>query len=111
MQATYEASCEVLTTAPTGSRAFGSSKLKRGAALASPMPFGTLASRAAVWKRIFPSRSCGGSGSGALIDGTLAITRGAQPLQSSRDWQALPFGQKNPSALSTVTFRERKLAT
>jgi hypothetical protein len=75
------------------------------------MPFGTLASRAAVWNRILPSRSCGGSGSGFEIDGTIATTRGAQPLQSSRDWHALPFGQKKPSAFSTVTLRERKFAT
>src|SRR5215510_13650878 len=108
MQATYEASCDVLTTAPTGSRTSGSSKLKRGAAAPRPIPFGTLASRAAVWNRILPSSSCGGSGSGLTIDGTTAITRGAQPLQSRRLWQALPFGQKYESVFTTVTLRDRK---
>src|SRR5581483_3654348 len=64
-QVTYDASCDVLTTLP-GTRRFGSlgGSLKSGAAWPSPIPFGTLESRAAVLKRFFPSSTAGETGSG-----------------------------------------------
>src|SRR2546427_5368820 len=61
-QVTYEATFEVLTTLP-GTRPVAAASSKRGAAAARPARFVVLASRAAVLKRIFPSRRAAGSGS------------------------------------------------
>ncbi len=55
----------MLTTLP-GTAPVSAALLKSGAAAPRPTPFSTLASRAAVLKRILPSRSAACSGSAAM---------------------------------------------
>src|SRR5439155_1311358 len=61
-QVTYDASRDVLTTLP-GTRPVRRASSKSGAACPRPIPFGTLESRAAVLKSVFPSRMAGKIGS------------------------------------------------
>src|SRR5262245_60922086 len=62
---TYDASCAVLTTLP-GTLAVRAALLKSGAAASRPTLFVRLPSRAAVLKRILPSRMDAGSASAAM---------------------------------------------
>jgi hypothetical protein len=62
---TYDASCAVLTTLP-GTLPVFAALLKSGAAAPRPTLFDRLASRAAVLKRILPSRMDAGSASAAM---------------------------------------------
>src|SRR5207302_9511367 len=97
-QVTYEASCDVLTTLP-GTFPVLVASLNSGAAWLRPTPFLTLVSRAAVSKRILPSRSAGGSGStvGSTVRSPVMLATGG-PRITGTHWAVCTTGGAAQSA-------------
>src|SRR5712691_7898752 len=97
-QVTYEASCDVLTTLP-GTPPVLVASLNSGAAWLRPTPFLTLVSRAAVSKRILPSRSAGGSGStlGSTVRSPVMLETGG-PRMTGTHWAVCTHGGAAQSA-------------